>query len=152
MTRRTLQLFETETNWEMIKDGDALARSIFKRHYSYRAYKDGRQPKLFCGPGQKMVLITHNGDALFVWRKFISDDGQEGVNCAVFRNESRIQSSQLILEAEKIARKRWPGERLFTYVNAKKVKSTNPGYCFKAAGWSVCGRTKSKGLVILEKL
>jgi hypothetical protein len=41
-----------------------------------------------------------------VWEKVIdhvSGDGQQGVNCAVFRNESEILSSQLILEAEKIA-------------------------------------------------
>ena len=107
---------------------------------------------MFVGPGQKMVLINHEGTALFVWRKYISDDGQEGVNCAVFRNESSVKSSDLILEAEHIARKRWPLERLFTYVNPKKIESINPGYCFKKAGWRTVGKTKKRGLVILEKL
>lgn len=98
-----------------------------------------------------MVLMTIGCDALFVWRKFIDASGQTGVNCAVFRNESNILSSTLILEAEQHAWQRWPGERLYTYVNALAVKSANPGYCFKMAGWSACGHTKAKGLVILEK-
>lgn len=137
--------------WFLAKDGDAHCREIFHRHYSFRAYKDGRDPKLFVGPGEKMVLVTERGDALFVWKVFISGDGQQGVNCAVFRNESDVLSSALILDAEMAAWKRWPGRRLYTYVNAKRIKSTNPGYCYKLAGWRVCGRSKWKGLVILEK-
>jgi hypothetical protein len=135
--------------WTVTKDGDSQARALFGRHYSFRAYKDNRPHKLFVGPGQKMVLITARGDALFVWRKFKDDSGQTGVNCAVFRNESKTSSSLLIKEAVVLAQKRWPGERLYTYVNPRKIKSTNPGYCFQRAGWKKCGRTK-KGLIILE--
>jgi hypothetical protein len=138
-------------HWLGVSDGDARARDLFKRHYSYRAYKDGRKPKLFVGPGEKMVLMTVNCDALFVWRKFISRNNQQGVNCAIFRNESSIRASDLIREAMELAWKRWPGERLYTYVNAKKIRSTNPGYCYKMAGWQVCGETKG-GLLILEAL
>lgn len=138
-------------HWYLSLDGDEWCRSIFRRHYSYRAYADGRDPKLFVGPGEKMVLITENGDALFVWRVFKGDDGQQGVNCAVFRNESDVLSSVLILDAEDAAWTRWPRRRLFTYVNPRKIASVNPGYCFKKAGWRECGRTKWKGLVILEK-
>lgn len=145
-------------NWLPVKDGDPRAYDIMRRHYSFQAYTDGRRQnpgyrnrRLFVGPGQKMVLMTVNCDALFVWRKFIDGSGQQGVNCAVFRNESPILSSTLILEAEQVAHQRWPGERLYTYVNATKIKSRNPGYCFKQAGWRVCGITKTKHLVILEK-
>ncbi|MDR1160049.1 MAG: hypothetical protein LBK69_05415, partial [Syntrophomonadaceae bacterium] len=66
------------------------------------------------------------------------------------RNESRILSSTLIKEAEEHAWRRWTGERLYTYVNPKKIRSSNPGYCFKIAGWTHCGFTKG-ALVILEK-
>jgi hypothetical protein len=99
-----------------------------------------------------MVLLTQQADALFVWRKFIDRSGQRGVNCAVFRNESPHLSSELILEAEELAWNRWPGERLYTYVNPLGITSANPGYCFKRAGWGWCGLTKKKKLVILEKL
>ena len=138
--------------WYSVKDGDPMARYLFDRHYSRHFYKDGRRPKLFVGPGTKMVLMTTDGRALFVWRKFKSDDDQQGVNCAIFRNEGELLSSDLILEAERIAWQKWPGERLFTYVNPKRIKSSNPGYCFKKAGWVVCGETKVNKLIIMEKL
>jgi hypothetical protein len=139
-------------HWLPILDGDDRARDLFNRHYSRHSYADGRKPRLFVGPGEKMALLTADCDALFVWRRFISGDGQEGVNCAVFRNESAILSSELIREAEQLAWQRWPGERLYTYVNPRGIKSTNPGCCFKKAGWRVCGKTKVHKLVILEKL
>lgn len=135
--------------WIGVNDGNTYAMELYQRHYSHRRYKDGRIVKLFCGPGEKMVLLTEEADALFVWRKFIDDSGQQGVNCAVFRNESPVLSSLLIKEAVKVARIRWPRERLYTYVNPKKIKSTNPGYCFICAGWKACGKTQG-GLVVLE--
>lgn len=138
-------------HWYGVKDGDAIARSIFNRHYSRHFYADGRKPKLFVGPGEKMVLMTPDFKALFVWRKFISADGQRGVNCAVFRNEGPEMSSLLILEAEQLAWAKWPGERLYTYVNPMKIKSSNPGYCFLKAGWVKVGVTKARKLVILAK-
>jgi hypothetical protein len=135
--------------WHGSKDGDKNALALYNRHYSAYHYKDGRERKLFCGPGEKMVLLTDDNDALFVWRKFIDQSGQKGVNCAVFRNEGKILSSKLIIEAMKIAYKRWPTERMYTYVNPEKIRSTNPGYCFLVAGWNKCGKT-GKGLLILE--
>lgn len=138
-------------DWMPAKDGDMRAKWLFDRHYSRRRYRDGRKPVLFVGPGEKMVLLTGDCAALFIWRKFISDDGQDGVNCAVFHNEGPALSSTLILEAEQLAWAKWPGERFYTYVWSEKVKSTNPGYCFLMAGWRKCGVSKG-GKVILEKL
>jgi len=146
-----LPLFGLDGHWIHIKDGNCAGMSLFRRHYSYRPYADGRAQKLFVGPGEKLVLITPCARALFAWRKYISDDGQDGVNCAVFRNEGAGLSSELILSAELIAWRRWPDERLFTYVAPRKISSANPGYCFKKAGWSRCGITKWNKLHILEK-
>jgi hypothetical protein len=137
--------------WIEVKDGDDRARGIFDRHYSRHHYKDGRKPRQFVGPGFKMVLLTVDCQALFVWRKFIDKSGQKGINCAVFRNESSLLSSDLILQAESLAMERWPGERFYTYVNPRKIRSTNPGFCFLKAGWQKCGITKKLKLVILEK-
>lgn len=144
--------------WLPVKDGDARAFHLMRRHYSFQPYHDGRRQNptnrnrhLFVGPGEKMVLINQEATALFVWRKFIDKSGQQGINCAVFRNESGCLSSELIIEAEEIARVRWGNLRLYTYVNANKVKSSNPGYCFKMAGWVPCGHTKTRKLLILEK-
>src|SRR5262249_12320336 len=124
---------------------------LYERHYSARRYADGRERDLFVGPGQKTVLLTRDRDAVFAWRKFHDDSGQHGVCCAVFRNEGPLLSSELIREAMAIAWLRWPGERLYTYVDPAEVRSPNPGYCFKQAGWRTAGRTKT-GLVILEAL
>jgi hypothetical protein len=34
--------------------------------------------------------------------------------------------------------------------HARKIRSSNPGYCFKRAGWRKVGMSKS-GLILLEK-
>ena len=96
-----------------------------------------------------MVLITRQGTALLAWRKFLNRDPQAGVNCAVFRNESSYLSSFLIRQAMSLAWKRWPGERLYTYVNPTAIRSHNPGCCFQKAGWQRCGSTRG-GLLVLE--
>lgn len=140
-------------NWYGVKDGNMQVRSMLNRHYSRNVYRDGRTVRLSAGPGEKMVLLTPEGGACFIWRKFIDKSGQQGINCAMFRNEvpELYLSSDLILEAEELAWQQWPGERLYTYVNPRKVKSRNPGYCFLMAGWRKCGVTASKKLLILEK-
>lgn len=143
-------LFATQDHWTQVRDGNATARGLFDRHYSRYHYKDGRKPALFVGPGEKIVLITPCARAMLVWRKFISMDKQQGVNCSVFRNEGAGLSSDLLQSAMKIAWKRWPSERLYTYVDPSKVLSTNPGYCFKRAGWTICGVTKIRRLLILQ--
>jgi hypothetical protein len=140
-----------EPLWWLTKDGDRDCLALYERHDSAYKYKDGRRRSQFVGPGQTIVLRTIDADALFVWRKFIDDSGQQGVNCAVFRNESPHLASELIRQADAIADFCWPGERHYTYVRAEAVRSTNAGFCFKQAGWRTCGRTKG-GLIILEKL
>jgi hypothetical protein len=152
------------STWIPILDGDDEARGMFDRHYSRYRYADGRQPKLFVGPGQKMVLTTPCRRALFVWRKFISGDGQTGVNCAIFRNEGAGLSSFLVEEADALADQRWPGERHYTYVSAAKTssrrgKESPPGKCFIEAGWQLVLNddgtpklTKWRKLNILERL
>ena len=75
-----------EPLWWMTRDGDRDCLALYERHYSAYRYADGRERKLFVGPGEKVVLRTERADALFVWRRFIDDSGQDGINCAVFRD------------------------------------------------------------------
>ena len=140
-----------EPLWYLTKDGDASCLPLYERHYSCRRYRDGRKRMLFVGPGEKVVLRTGDADALFVWRKFIDASGQQGVNCAVFRNEGPHLSSVLIRQADAIADHVWPSERHYTYVDPQAVRSSNPGFCFVAAGWRRCGQTKWNGLIVLER-
>jgi hypothetical protein len=137
-------------HWLPVLDGDPRVRALFARHYSMG--KHGRMPpSLIVGPGERIVLLTEDCRAMFVWRmERFRRDRQTGINCAVFRNEGPILSSELIREACELAWQRWPGERLFTYVTDEKVHSTNPGCCFKKAGWRRAGRNADGRLTILE--
>ena len=134
--------------WVRVWDGNATAAAIDDRHYSRNPASRG-DPRI-AGPGHKIVLLTPCARALFVWRQFISKDLQDGINCAIFRNEGAGLSSALIRAAMTIAWDRWPGQRLYTYVNPRKVRSSNPGYCFLMAGWRRCGVTKTRKLLIFE--
>lgn len=136
--------------WLQVLDGNATAAALYDRHYSRNPASRG-DPRI-AGPGEKLVLLTPCARGLFVWRKFISKDQQEGVNCAIFRNEGAGLASDLIRAAMVAAWLRWPGARLYTYVNPRRVRSANPGCCFKAAGWRVFGVTKTRKLLVLEVL
>lgn len=152
-----MQLFLIGEGWVEVHDGNDTARAIFDRHYSRYFYADGRKPKLFVGPGEKMVLLSADVDALCVWRKFKSRDNQEGVNCAIFRREGGDPASEQLRDARLLAWQRWPGERLYTYVDPLGVpptmRASRPtwGHCFYQDGWKFAGLTK-KRLHILERL
>lgn len=137
--------------WWITKDGDRTLLALYERHYSAHQYRDRRVRRLFAGPGEKIVLRTERGDAGFVWRNFISDGDQRGINCAFFRNEGPILSSELIRQADDIADAIWSCGRHYTYVDPQAVRSRNPGFCFKLAGWTSAGMSNS-GKLILERL
>jgi hypothetical protein len=140
-----------EPLWWLTKDGDKDCLAMYERHYSAYQYRDGRARYQFVGPGEKVVLRTERACAVWVWRKFISDHvGQYGINCAVFRNEGTHRSSELIRQADSIADCLWPDSRHYTYINPQRIASSNPGFCFLAAGWQRCGHTKG-GLLIMER-
>jgi len=62
----------------------------------------------------------------------------------LFRNLGSALSSDLIRAALPKTYEEWvkrygalPKERLRTEIDIRAVKSTNPGYCYKMAGWTV---------------
>ena len=151
-------------DWWLTKDGDKACLELYEQHYSCYRYRDGRKRVLFVGTGDKIVLRTEAGDALFVWRKFRdacidhrTGRPQEGINCAAFRNVGELVSSELIRQADAIADCIWPNSRHYTYVNPRVVQSGLPGCCFLAAGWRYVRRgrhrvqTKRRGLLIMER-
>ena len=139
--------------WVSVRDGDPRAKGLQARHYSAHLYRDGRRPLKIMGPGEYLLLMTVDCRALFGWRLSIwREDGQSGVSCTIFRNEGALRSSDLIGEADAMAWQRWPEQpRHYTYVNAAKVSSPNPGYCFKRAGWVFVGKSPG-GLHLLERV
>ena len=133
--------------WTVSRDANPDARKLADNHYSRKT----KGATFFCGPGEKLVLMTPDKKALFVWRKNkYRQDGQKGVECTIFRNEGTRLSSKLIKRAVKLAREKWPGVRLFTYVDPSAIKSTDPGHCFKRAGWRKIGTNQNGKLVLLE--
>lgn len=139
-------------NWFACSDQNPAAMALYRRHYSKHEYKDGRRHSGgVMPPGEHLFLMIPDGRAIFGWLHNLVEryDKQTGVNCTVFRNESPLRSSDLISEACELAWVRWPGTRLWTYVNPEKIASPNPGYCFKAAGWRKTGES-AQGLHILE--
>lgn len=149
----------SDSPWIEVRDANHTGGQIFSRHYSKYHYRDGRKPVHFVGPGFKMVLLTEDARALFVWRKFRSMSNEPGINCAVFRNEGDAKASDLIRDADRIAWDKWPqDDRHYTYVDPRKVqRSRTPGRCFLKAGWKYVldesGKpklTKARKLLILE--
>lgn len=132
--------------WRMSNAGDAYAARLCDRHYSRRT-KGSRQ---FMPPGNKIVLVAPGA----VWGWWRPDpscgisnlNGLDGWTCTVFRNESDILSSELILAAEVALAENAPDcgpDGMLTYVWDSKVRSHNPGYCYKRAGWQVWKEKRS---------
>lgn len=134
--------------------GDYEAARMADRHYSRRTVGSPQ----FTGPGTDLVLRNTEGTILFVWiyhnaagEHLQRWDKQIGYCCSLFRNESSRIASEIILEAERIVRDTWGPNRVYTYVNPRKIKRTrSPGRCFLKAGWSRASVTKY-GLILLEK-
>ena len=81
-------------------------------------------------------------------------NGLDGWTCTIFRNESRVLSSELVLEAEAVLHDHATDcgpDGMLTYVWDKRVRSSNPGYCFKVAGWRIAGRSKDNRKTLLQK-
>ena len=94
-----------------VRDGDSRAAALYQARYSHRLF--GRQRKSgrrFIGPGDKIVLLTPDAGALFVWRRSI-EPGQSsprGIYCSIFRREpgNRL-ASEMILDAETKPKPKW---------------------------------------------
>ena len=127
---------------------DDEMRQLADRHYSRQ--KPGTRQ--FSPPGRKMILRDTAGEVYWawIWQHFRMDE-QEGYNCAAFRNESPRLSSEIILEAELHAIAEWGPNRMFTYVDPAKIRSTNPGYCFLKAGWHKHGYSRERHRLLLAK-
>ena len=116
-------------------------------HYSRRTPGS----RTFTGCGQEIVLLTTCGRAVWacVRQRTPQPKGSRGAKTPwvfrnmLFRNLGAGLSSDLIRAA--LAKTRvewerryghWPVEPLRTEVDVRKVKSSNPGYCYMRAGWS----------------
>lgn len=140
--------------WERATKFDARGAALADRHYSRRKIGSPQ----FMPPGETIVLVAD--DAVFGWWRphpasgIESMNGLDGWTCTIFRNQSPVLSSMLILEAELHLWLHASGcgqDGMLTYVFDAKVRSTNPGYCFKRAGWVARGRSRDDKKTLLTK-
>lgn len=153
-----------QVEWVLSSSADPRAREILDGegrwaghgpHYSRRTPGSGS----FVGVGKEIVIRTRAVDALWavVYQKTPTprgtgkSRGRTGVEHraryvwrnTVFRRMPGAALASLLIEtATWETYRRWveryeslPGERLRTEVNTREVKSINPGYCYKVAGW-----------------
>lgn len=153
--------------WYLSHRADKRAVQVANRHYN-RQHPDSPQ---FVPPGRCMVLLTEKADALWTtswpFAAYVRHAWPGAWVCSCFRNENQYNrknreghlSSALITEA--VAATRWYAQHVWrceepelgfiTFVDTGKVRSAQPGACYRAAGWQEVGKTKG-GLVALQLL
>ncbi|QNR65039.1 hypothetical protein IAQ67_13990 [Paenibacillus peoriae] len=135
--------------WLVTHKGDVSCRLLADRHYSRQTIGSPQ----FCRPGRNLVLRTAVGDAVWVTWSGIRDDGLQAWECTIFRNEAGLRSSDMIRAAITATLAEWgqpPQDGIITYVDRSKIRSINPGCCFRKAGWRRIGRSKHRGLLLLQ--
>jgi hypothetical protein len=132
--------------------GAALA----DRHYNRRKVGSPQ----FMPPGETLVLVSACARAVWGWWRphpasgLKAMNGLDGWTCSIFRNEGAGLSSDLILEAEAVLRDSNRGcgpDGMLSYVWPSKIRSTNPGACFLAAGWRRIGWSQDRRKRLLWK-
>jgi len=135
--------------WKIVGRSDIRACWLADRHYS-RQTPGSRQ---FCPPGNSIVLLGLNDDALWVShrpdpRSNLARprfDGFEYWDNPFFRNESRSIASEMIREAIGITLRFWgneiPRDGFHSFVDPRYVKPVMRrslpiyGWCFEKAGF-----------------
>lgn len=141
--------------WSLGHKAHPTAVALADKHYSRRTIG---APQMM-PPGQTLVLVTMEGDAVFGWWRphprsgLKAMNGLDGWTCTIFRNESGLLSSDMIraAETELLCRYDCGPDGMLTYVWDRKVASANPGYCFKQAGWRRIGRSADGRKTLLQK-
>ena len=139
--------------WRRSHRADKKALPLADRHYNRQ--KPG-SPQ-FVPPGRCVVLLSQEGDALWVtswpYAEYTKHAWPGAWICSCFRNESEHLSSDMIREAVAITRYIWPDPPslgMVTFVSTKHVrKKRDWGRCYRKAGWVPCGTTKG-GLIALQ--
>ena len=131
--------------WEITDKGDQDCRRLADAHYS----RQTPGARSFTRNGQNLVFVTP--DLRAVWVTFRPTPGKatrpdklDAWECALFRNTGPLLSSDLIAEAHQLSVALWgtpPPDGFITFVKPECVRSPNPGYCYKMAGWRKRGQS-----------
>jgi hypothetical protein len=100
------------------------------------------------------VLVLVSGDETAAWithwpRPALAQDGLDAWRCSLFRNEGPARSSALIELAMAATLGWWaearpgstwwtglPADGWVTWVDPRRIRSPNRGWCFQRAGWT----------------
>lgn len=156
---------DDKVDWFIVKKADVRARILADKHYSRQSVGHPQ----FCAPGNNIVLIipigatagalwvSHRPDPSANLNKFRAD-GFEYWHNGLFRNETNIRSSELILKAIAITKYFWgdmlPLHGFHSFVDDRKVRGvpvrgkTIHGFSFMKAGFVLSPiRTKNRNLL-----
>jgi len=140
--------------WRLSDRFDPAALPLADRHYNRR--KPG-SPQ-FVPPGRCLVLLAEDRTALWVtsapFAQYIRHAWPGAWVNTLFRNEGGGLSSDLIRHAVAHTRDRWrqvPDLGMVTFVDASKIRSANPGCCYRKAGFRHVGFTQG-GLHVFQML
>lgn len=142
----------SESPWRPSDRYDPAAVALADRHYNRQ--KPGTPQ--FIAPGTHLALIAADKTALWVtrWPKYSQHAWRGAWENTLFRKEGSGLASEMIRHAVAHTRAKWPrvpALGMVTFVNASKVRSTNPGYCYLMAGFRHVGFTKG-GLHVFQML
>jgi hypothetical protein len=136
--------------WRLGHKYDRQGRELADRHYNRRKVGSPQ----FVPPGRAVVLVSVCGRAVWVtswpYAEYVRHAWAGAWVNSLFRNEGAGLSSELILEAVAATRAVWPEPPpigLITFVDARKVASRNPGYCYRRAGFERVGVTRKEKLL-----
>jgi hypothetical protein len=142
--------------WQRVDKFDPRTAALADRHYNRRKVGSSQ----FMPPGQTVILLAHDEQAVWGWWRPHPDSGVSAMNgldgwtCTIFRNESPVLSSTMILDAEQALYQTGHDigpDGLLTYVWDSRIRSSNPGACFKKAGWRRIGRSADGRKTLLWK-
>lgn len=156
-------------NWQLSHRFDKRALPIADSHYNRQKIGSPQ----FVPPGRCIVLLTRDQSALWVtswpFAEYVKHAWAGAWVNSLFCNRGAALSSTLIREAIAVSRAFFdvPALGVVTFVDTAKIRSTNPGCCYKFAGFrrAICpnhmikvaecaacnGRTKA-GLIALQML
>ncbi len=139
------------THWRRARRDkyDPIGRVLADAHYSRRKIGSPQ----FMPPGQTIVLVARDGLSVWGWWRphpasgIVAMNKLDGWTCSIFRRAGGQLASDLVLDAElalSLLSNCGP-DGMLTYVDPRKIASSNPGYCFKRAGWvkrGMCAKGK----------